>query len=239
MIKNETVLTTIIRVFIDNFLNYYFEELIYTIRTINKKEVTDLTVFKYRFKFIKCLDNEEENLKEEKEKDKEKKNKKEVQLDKNDVTQVKNLDNLNQGSSWVKSSKKYNMRVKKLKDEDKKNFDPLKFLEKINKDYKLFADFFEGFKENSKEPFTKAYDCVLGENFINTYLNKFNAAIEVIKISKKGLMDFIKSTYKEYFHGTEGKNIMEILLFTRKDAKDFLSNSEKKVMNDLYDARIS
>ena len=57
--------------------------------------------------------------------------------------------------------------------------------------------------------------------------------------SKKDLLELVKTNYKEYFHGTEGKILMEVLLCVRKDASQYLKNpSEKKMMSDLYDARI-
>lgn len=242
LVKNESVLTTIVRVFIDNFLNYYFDELIYTIRTINKKDVKDLTVAKYRFKFIKFFETEVVS-KKDKDKDKDKKDKDKARsqtLDKNDATQIKDLDNIvSKHNSWMKNPIKYNMSLKIMTDDDRKNFNPQNFLEKINKDFRLFAEFFEGFKEGTKEPFTKHFSLVLGDNFMGTYLNKFNTALEVIRSSKKDLQEIIKSSYKEFFHGTDGKMLMEILICCRKDAKDFLKNAtEKKLMSDIYDARI-
>ncbi len=236
LIKNETILTSIVRVFVDNFLNYYFDELIYTIRTINKKYVNDMTVFKYRFKYIKCSDNPD---KKDDKKDDDKNNKEQI-LDKNDATQVKNLDKvLSSKGSWLKSPKKYTMTLKQMKDEDRKNFNQQDFIEKLTKDFRLFADFFDRFKEDSKDPFTKYYQCLLGDNYVGTYLNKFNTALEIIRCGEKALLELIKSNYKEYHHGTEGKILLEVLCSCRKDGKEYLKNqTKKKLINDIYDARI-
>lgn len=238
VIKNETILITIVRIFIDSFLNYYFDELIYTIRTIFKKEVVSFTVYKYRFKYIKCFDHEEELRKEKEKLDKNKNKDKKLEFDENDATQVKNLSANKTDWNKDKNEKKYKMVLKVLKDEDKKNFNPDLFKEKLFKDFKTFKEFFDCFTEDSKEPFTKAFPCILGSNFVGTYLSKFEAALEIINVSKTRLLDFIKTTYKESFHGTEGKNIMEILLLTRKDAKEYIDTNEKKLAIDIYDARI-
>ena len=201
---------------------------------------------KYKFKYIKCFDSLVEKKEKEKELKLQKKSsviiKKETHLvqDKNDITKIKDLDNINSKSTWgISSPNKIIMTLKDMKEEDIKNFNPATFLEKINKDFRLFAEFFDGFKEGSSEPFTKQYACVLGDNFVGTYINKFNTALEILKASKKDLLELIKSNYKEYFHGTEGKILMEVLLCARKDASLYLKNpSEKKMMSDMYDARI-
>ena len=219
--------------------------MIYTIRTIFKKKVENLTVEKYHFKYIKCLDDEEGNKKREKEKEKEAKENKGIKektsLDNNDSTQVKDLNNINK--SFKQTNEKYIKAFKYMEKDDRNRdkFNQQAFLEKLYQDFNNFNEFINCFREDTKEPFTKQYDCILGENFLNQFIDKFEVAINTIKIAPKSkLEDYIRSTYKECFHGTDGKVLLEILLILRKDSsKDYLENPvEKKKISDIYDGRI-
>jgi len=57
IIKDPLPLYTIIKTFIEYFIHYYLEEIIYSIRSINKKKInSNMVLSKYELHYIKALD---------------------------------------------------------------------------------------------------------------------------------------------------------------------------------------
>lgn len=229
------ILLIIIRSFIDNFLNYYIEQLIYSIRSANKKKVKDMELSNYKFKFLKCYDNV--NTKELHD-DPTEQNTNNLGTRKRSFiyTDAKHINNDNHGHT-KSQYKKYNFPVKKIEKSWKSNaYNPAEIYKRINEDMRSFVTFLESFKEDAKEPFSKNFAKTLGANYINTYINKFVAIMDVLKCTQNALKDSITYLYKESFSGIEGKVLLEALLFIREDYKAITKSADlKKYFISLYD----
>ena len=75
----------------------------------------------------------------------------------------------------------------------------------------------------------------MGQNYINTYLNKFNAILDVLKCSQDSLKDTIPIMFKESFSGQDGKVLLEALLYIREDFKSVTKPDLKKFYLGRYD----
>ena len=104
---------------------------------------------------------------------------------------MKDLDKIEKDKNKV--FQKYKFPVKKFKKEDKK-YDPIKILERVNKDRELFADFLEGFSDEAKEPFSKHFNQTLGQNFINTFNILYNITNSNLMIN-----DFAFNIIKHFY----------------------------------------
>lgn len=63
IIKDQIPLVTIIKTFIEFFINYYLEEIIHSVRSINKKKITNNMILgKYELKYLKALDSKIKTL---------------------------------------------------------------------------------------------------------------------------------------------------------------------------------
>lgn len=142
----------------------------------------------------------------------------EAKLEKKDVTKV---------------LKKYIYPVKKFSKENRV-YIPQDIYRKINEDMKVFTKFLDSFKEDSKEPFSKHFTQTLGQNYINTYINKFMAILDILKCSQNTLKDSIMYLFKESFSGVEGKVLLEGLLYIREDFKTITKPDLKKYFLNLY-----
>jgi len=56
IIKDPLPLFAIIKTFIEYFVQYYLEELIYSVRSINRKKLKDMALSKYELHYVKALD---------------------------------------------------------------------------------------------------------------------------------------------------------------------------------------
>lgn len=62
IIKDPLPLVSIIKNFLESFITYYLEELIFGIRTINKKKITsNMCLANYELKYIKAFDCREKD----------------------------------------------------------------------------------------------------------------------------------------------------------------------------------
>jgi hypothetical protein len=137
----------------------------------------------------------------------------------------------------MKPQGKYNFPVKKL---DNKHKMPQKeMIERITADYKLFEDFLKSFTSDSEEKFSKYFEGSLGANYINTYLNRFIALLDILKCSQGNLKDSIVYVFRESFTGEEGRALLEALFYIREDYKTITLSAElRKYYLSLYDLEV-
>ena len=244
--SNNSVLIIIARLFIDIFINYYMEELIHTVRTTmrHKAYISDFKMVTYEPKYLKCykIDKDQEAIEEEEEDN--------ISLNETfntyntSIGKIKDLDAIEKPKEIKKkdskkkklfSTVKYNF-PKKIMDNNSKKIDYKNFIKNIENDLETFIDFLEGFKEESKEPFSKIYPCIFGDNFINANLNKFICVIEIIKCKKADLSNLILGMYRENYNGDLGRVLLECIFCIREDHKDIIKNTtEKKFLIKLYE----
>ncbi len=234
-IRNENILVIVVRTFIDCYVYYYIEEILHTVRSLMKKKITDFHLYKYELKYLKCYTMDE------------KENKiiypNQIKSDNIDLKfgKVINLDNKeareNRSNTVDKKKTKYNFPVKKMEKSEKK-INPIQFCDKFQKDIKSFETFLNSLKEDSKNPFSKTNPVVLGQNFLNTYLNRFYGMLKILKCSEKSISDEISGPFKESFTGLEGKVLLEALLCLREDSKTLIKNADmKKFLMQLYESK--
>lgn len=228
LLKTQNNLMIIVRTFIDLFVCYYVEELIHSIRTLNRKELKahdkgHSALVNYQLHFI-TIDPDEIVYKEKK------KENEESHTNANAPIAVKDLDKIEKDKNKV--FKKYKFPVKKFKKEDKK-YDPIKILERVNKDRELFADFLEGFSDEAKEPFSKHFNQTLGQNFINTFNIKIAILLAIMKCHSSALKEQIIQ-FKEHYNGEEGKALCEALLYVREDTREVTKSDMKLFLLDAF-----
>jgi hypothetical protein len=57
IIKDPFCLVSIIKIFLESFINYYLEEIIFGMRSINKKKITNtMSLSNYELKYIRAFD---------------------------------------------------------------------------------------------------------------------------------------------------------------------------------------
>ena len=240
-LKHQHILIIIVRSFIDNFTNFYQEELIHSLRSLNRKKLGESPLTQYKLKYLKLSP---EDIKYEV--------KKEERLDLVDRSStpnkanqlakspniVKKLDKYDVYNSQKKDEivkfKKYDFPVKKF-DKESKQYNPAVVFKKIGEDMKLFKDFMEGFKEDAKEPFSKKLTLSLGNNYVDLYVRKFVAIKDILNCTQKSIPDTIKLVFKDSFSGPEGKALLEALLYAREDHKATTKADLKKYYLNTYD----
>lgn len=240
ILKTQNNLLVIVRCFIDNSVNYYIEEIIHSIRSLNRKILKgqNSPLVNYRFQF-RVMSAEEIVYKEKKRKDtKDNKDKPEQQevLQEDLVTAVgvKDLDKLeNDGKGKV--FKKYKFPVKKFKKEDK-IYDVRKVLARIERDKELFGEFLSGFSDEATEPFSKNFTQTLGSNYINSYMGKFTSMIAIMKCHSSALKDQIIQ-FKEFYTGEIGKALLEALLYVREDTAAVTKSDMKLFLLDCFNCK--
>ena len=237
LLKSQNNLLIVVRCFIDNFANYYIEELIHSIRSLNRKTLKGQSspLCQYVLGSLEVDPSLLVYKEKEKDKDKEESNHPNEHEQAGDVVPgtVKDLDKLN--NKKEKSFKKYKFPVKKFKKEDKK-YNPLLVLERIEKDMNLFDHFLEGFSDEAKEPFSKLFLQTLGENFINSYVGKFKLMIAIVKAHSSVLKEQIVF-FKEYFSGECGKALLESLLYVREDKEAVTKADMKLFLLNAFDCK--
>ena len=218
ILKTQNNLLIIVRSFIENFVNYYVEELIHSIRSLNRKLLKnqkESALANYEIKYLSLNDEdivykEKKNKLEEDEADKTQKN-----VATNPNIGVKDLDKYEQNKLETKKYKKYIFPVKKFEEEDKR-YDPVKVLARITRDKDVFSEFLFQFSDETDEPFSKFFQQTLGSNYISNFENKFIVLINVIKCHSSALKDQIIQ-FKECYN--DGKALLEALLYIREDVE--------------------
>jgi len=240
ILKHQHILIIIIRSFIDNFVNCYVEELIHSLRSLNRKKLGESPLSEYKLKYLKLSpdDIKYEAKKEDKLYQSENINSASPNKINKSKTFVKKLDkydvtNLNKKDENVKF-KKYDFPVKKFNKESKE-YNPSVVFKKIVEDMKIFKDFLDEFKEDAKEPFSKKLTLTLGNNFIELYIRKFLAIKDILNCTQKSIPDTIKLVFKDSYTGIEGKVLLEALLYAREDNKATTKPDLKKYYLNSYD----
>lgn len=242
ILKHQHILMVIVRSFIDNLVNYYVEEIIHSLRSLNRKKLGESLLSEYKLIHLK-LSAEDIKYGEVKKEDKlelselpSSNNK--INLKAKSQNIAKNLDKYNLHNPNKKDEvikfKKYDFPVKKF-DNESKQYNPAIVYKKIVEDMKLFKEFMDGFREEAKEPFSKKLNLTLGDNFIELYVRKFIAIRDILNCTQKTLPDTIKLIYKDSFSGIEGKVFLEALLYAREDHKATTKPDLKKYYLNTYD----
>ena len=227
---NQSNLTMVIRTFIDYFINFYLEELIHSIRSANRKRLTnDSDLCKYKPKYLKIFSN---SLKYDVKRELVEPTEARSRI--GTVTNVKNLDVYACNKKEEVKYKKYTFPVKKF-DEKSKKLTMATVYNRINEDMVLFTNFLNSFKEGAAEPFSKYFTQTLGQNYINTFLNKFNSLLDILKCTENTLKDSINYLFKESFSGFEGKVLLEALLYIREDNKITTRPDLRKYFLNLFE----
>lgn len=223
LLKQQFILIILVRSFVDSFTNYYIEEIIHSSRSLHRKTITDGPLLKYKLQYLKLSDESlKYSFKEVNQQDPNKNS------DKQNVKKLdKFVENPNKKQEDPNKYKKYNFPVKKFSN-NSKTLQPEVILKKIIEDTNNFSLFLDSFREDANEPFSKYFTHSLGENYIRTYLNKFDAIIGILSCHKDQLNDTITSTFKEFFYGEDGAVLLEALLHMREDYKIVTKPDMKK-----------
>lgn len=202
--KNQNILLMIIRSFIQQFTEYYSEEIIHSVRSIFRKEKKSKDpyhIFTYQFKTLKCLEDEENSS-----------------IKTEDVINSKtgNVNSeIKENKYDVKDNKhhKYNFPIKTLEESWKKpNFKRIKEL--IENDCRIFSSFLDGFKENAINPFSKFFEVNL-DTFVTGQANKLLVMIKILQVEDNLLKPTIEAYYKEVYSGDDGRALLDALLYLR------------------------
>lgn len=218
MFKNQNILMSIVRSFLENFLNFYFEEIIHSVRSIFKKEKSKSkdawNIFTYNLNYIKSFEEQPESK---------------------DLTKLKNDAVEEEASSKYVSmdhkSKKYSFPVK-LIEESWKTLNLKKVKDLLESDFKVFNNFLDSFKENSLSPFSKDFDIKL-DNYVIGLSAKFASALKIVSAENTEVLNqTVKLAYKENFVGEEAKPLLDALLFLRisKISDDVRKMCQKSLM---------
>lgn len=197
--KNQTVLMFLIKNFIQSFLEYYFEEIIHSIRSIYKKEVTkkkNTYMYNYNLRYIKSFEE-----------------------GKGGENNIYNKIDVKEG--------KYIFPIKTIEDSWKiLNIKTVK--ENIKNDFNNFSDLMDSFKENSLSPFSKDFDLKL-DFFVVGFVNKFSTIIKIIYADNIEILNqIIRVDFKDSFNPQNQLDnaILECILFLRQPK---ITEEEKKV----------
>jgi hypothetical protein len=232
ILKQPYILLILVRSYIDMFVNFYIEELIHSVRSLKRKFLTEGPLRNYQFKYLKLsADNLKYSFKEANQ------NLNDLAL-KPEKSNVKKLDQFVESQSKKVEEvkyKKYDFPVKNFSKESK-DIPSGVIVKKIQEDSDRFKKFLESFKEGAKEPFSKNFTQYLGDNYIRTYLLKFESILGLLSCNKNQLDDdSIISFFKESFSGEDGKVLLEALLHVREDYKVLTKPDMKKFYLRRYD----
>jgi hypothetical protein len=226
ILKHEHILVMIEKTFIENFINYYVEEIIHSLRSLNRKTLGESELTKYKLKYLKL---NPEDLKYSR------KETKEVAAKIGPVT--KNLDKFVKGSHNKKTNeekfKKYEFPVKNFNKESKQ-YNPAHVYKLIIDDIRLFKLFLDGFKENAKDPFSKKIKNTLGDTYIEICLRKLIIIKDILSCTQNSIPEKILQ-FKESYHGFDGKVLLEALLYAREDSKATTKPDCKKYFLMIYE----
>ena len=236
ILKSQNNLLILVRSFIDSFVWYYVEEIIHSIRSLNRKKITskDSPLANYQFKYLTMNESElvyKAVKKKKKDKDKDKEGEEDL-----DVIDVKNLDKEEEKKAQNVEFKKYSFPVKKFKDSDK-TYKSSEVITRMGRDREIFSDFLYRFSDETTSPFSPHFSETLGSNYINNFENKFDAMINVTKcISQNEIKEKIIQL-KEFYCGIDGKALSEALLYIREDAENVTKQDMKSYFLSCFDPK--
>ena len=234
ILKSQMNLLILVRCFIDSFVWYYVEEIIHSIRSLNRKTLTkDEPLANYQFKYLTMNESEllYKQIKKKKDKNKEKEEEEDFIL--NDI---KNLDKEEEKKTQNVEFKKYSFPVKKFKDADK-TFKAEEVISRMERDREIFSDFLFGFSDETTSPFSPQFSETLGTNYIKNFENKFDVMINVTKCQSQNDVKEKIIQLKEYYCGIEGKALSEALLYIRVDAENVTKQDMKSYFLSCFDPK--
>jgi hypothetical protein len=234
ILKSQMNLLILVRCFIDSFVWYYVEEIIHSIRSLNRKTLTkDETLANYQFKYLTMNESEllYKQIKKKKDKNKEKEEEEDFIL--NDI---KNLDKEEEKKNQNVEFKKYSFPVKKFKDADK-TFKSEEVISRMERDREIFSDFLFGFSDETTSPFSAQFSETLGTNYIKNFENKFDVMINVTKCQSQNDVKEKIIQLKEYYCGIDGKALSEALLYIRVDAENVTKQDMKSYFLSCFDPK--
>ena len=234
ILKSQMNLLILVRCFIDSFVWYYVEEIIHSIRSLNRKTLTkDEPLANYQFKYLTMNESEllYKQIKKKKDKNKEKEEEEDFILN-----EIKNLDKEEEKKNQNVEFKKYSFPVKKFKDADK-TFKPEEVISRMERDREIFSDFLFGFSDETTAPFSAQFSETLGTNYIKNFENKFDVMINVTKCQSQNDVKEKIIQLKEYYCGIDGKALSEALLYIRVDAENVTKQDMKSYFLSCFDPK--
>ena len=233
ILKSQNNLLILVRSFIDCFVWYYVEEIIHSVRSLNRKILVtfkDSALVNYQFKYL-TMNESELVYKRKKTKDKEKKEEENAIVDINKIEK----DN-NEEKGPIQEFKKYIFPVKKFKDEDK-TIKSKEVIARMMRDKEIFSDFLYGFSDETTSPFSNKFSETLGSNYIKNFENKFDIMINVIKCKNQNDIKEKIIQLKEYYYGSDGKALSEALLNIREDWENVTKQDMKSYFLSCFDPK--
>ena len=233
ILKSQNNLLILVRSFIDCFVWYYVEEIIHSVRSLNRKILVtfkDSALVNYQFKYL-TMNESELVYKRKKTKDKEKKEEENAIVDINKIEK----DN-NEEKGPIQEFKKYIFPVKKFKDEDK-TIKSKEVIARMMRDKEIFSDFLYGFSDETTSPFSNKFSETLGSNYIKNFENKFDIMINVTKCKNQNDIKEKIIQLKEYYYGNDGKALSEALLYIREDWENVTKQDMKSYFLSCFDPK--
>ena len=233
ILKSQNNLLILVRSFIDCFVWYYVEEIIHSVRSLNRKILVtfkDSALVNYQFKYL-TMNESELVYKRKKTKDKEKKEEENAIVD---INKIENNNNEEKGP--IPEFKKYIFPVKKFKDEDK-TIKSKEVIARMMRDKEIFSDFLYGFSDETTSPFSNKFSETLGSNYIKNFENKFDIMINVTKCKNQNDIKEKIIQLKEYYYGSDGKALSEALLYIREDWENVTKQDMKSYFLSCFDPK--
>ena len=231
ILKSQNNLLILVRSFIDSFVWYYVEEIMHSVRSLNRKILVnfkDSALVNYQFKYLTMNENELV-YKNKKKKEKEKEENEIV-----DLNQLSKIDNNNEAQ--IQEFKKYSFPVKKFKDSDK-TINSREVINRMLRDKEIFSDFLYGFSDETTTPFSNKFSETLGSNYIKNFENKFDIMINVTKCKNQNDIKEKIIQLKEYYYGNDGKALSEALLYIREDWENVTKQDMKSYFLSCFDPK--
>ena len=233
ILKSQNNLLILVRSFIDSFVWYYVEEIIHSVRTLNRKILItfkDSALVNYQFKYLTM--NESELVYKKKKKGKEEKKEENEIIDINKVDKENNEEK----NAPIQEFKKYIFPVKKFKDEDK-TIKSKEVIARMMKDKEIFSDFLYSFSDETTAPFSNKFSETLGANYIKNFENKFDIMINVTKCKNQNDIKEKIIQLKEHYYGSDGKALSEALLYIREDWENVTKQDMKSYFLSCFDPK--
>ena len=233
ILKSQNNLLILVRSFIDSFVWYYVEEIIHSVRTLNRKILItfkDSALVNYQFKYLTM--NESELVYKKKKKGKEEKKEENEIIDINKVDKENNEEK----NAPIQEFKKYIFPVKKFKDEDK-TIKSKEVIARMMRDKEIFSDFLYSFSDETTAPFSNKFSETLGANYIKNFENKFDIMINVTKCKNQNDIKEKIIQLKEHYYGSDGKALSEALLYIREDWENVTKQDMKSYFLSCFDPK--
>ena len=235
ILKSQNNLLILVRCFIESFMWYYIEEIIHSIRSLFRKNLSNSKDSALAMYEIKYLSLNESELKYKKKKDKGKDEKEAVEDF--GIIDIKKLDKENkEDSKNPLKFKKYVYPVKKFDKKDK-TFKSKESIERIVRDKEIFSDFLYEFSDETTSPFSSQFSETLGSNYISNFEHKFEAIINVTRCQSQNEIKEKIIQLKEYYYGNDGKALAEALLYIREDMENITKQDMKTYFLSCFDPK--